>query len=249
MVRQSSSLSELLKIMLGEPLSQHGDRELLRDFIENHTEAAFAAILDRHGPMVLGLCRRQLGDAHLAEDVLQATFLVLARKARSIRRRESLASWLYGVATRLSRQARLAEAARSKRERQAASEHGQSSAGDPVWDDLLRVLDEELQRLPERYRQPLLLCYLEGRTQDEAAKHLGWSLITLRRRLEKGRDLLRTRMTTRGATLGAGLFAGFLAPSIVSAALKSELRRAVVTAATNAGQGAAISATVLALVN
>src|SRR4051794_34331936 len=107
MVRRSTALSDVLKLMLAEPLSQYSDRELLRDFATNNNESAFAAILDRHGPMILGVCRRQLNDAHLAEDVLQATFLVLARKSRSIRRRESLAGWLYSVATRLSRQARM----------------------------------------------------------------------------------------------------------------------------------------------
>ena len=106
---------------------------------------------------------------------------------------------------------------------------------DPEWQELLRVLDEELQRLPERYRFPLLLCYLEGRTQDEAAKQLGWSLSTLRRRLEAGREALRARMTRRGATLGAGLFASFLAPSAARATLTAELRRAVLTTALAGG--------------
>src|SRR5262249_15274511 len=150
---------------------------------------AFAAFLDRHGPMLLGLCRRSLdGASHLAEDVLQATFLILARKARSIRQRDSLVGWLCGVACRLARQARSSERAQARREQRVARERPEVSSADPGWEDLLRVLDSELQRLPQRYRAPLLLCYLEGRTQDEAARQLGWSLSTLRRRLETGRD-------------------------------------------------------------
>jgi len=238
-----------LKQMMSAPLSRYSDRQLLERFIEGGDEAAFGAILDRHGPMLLGMCRRQTGDAQLAEDVVQATFLVLARKARSIRRRASLGGWLHGVAQRLARQTRLAETARSRREKLAAEARGQTAAGDAAWDDLLRVLDEELQKLPERHRLPLVLCFLEGRTQDEAAKQLGWSLTTLRRRLEQGRELLKTRMTRRGATLGAGLFAGFLAPSVVRAALTREVRQAVLAAATGGGKGVAVSATALALAN
>jgi RNA polymerase sigma factor (sigma-70 family) len=241
--------SKLLHRVLADALSPYSDRQLLERFAERGDEAAFADILDRHGPMLLGLCRRQLGDAHLAEDVLQATFLVLARKAHSIRQRESLAGWLYGVAQRLTRHARRSEAARLRREQRAASEHGAASAGDPAWDDLLRVLDEELQRLSERNRAPLLLCYLEGRTQDEAAQQLGWSLSTLRRRLEEGRELLRSRMTRRGATLGAGLFAGILAPSAARSALTAELRQSTLAAASGGARGAAVSQMVLALAN
>jgi RNA polymerase sigma factor (sigma-70 family) len=249
MATRLTSLPGLLKSVQSEALAALSDRHLLERFAEAGDEAAFAAILDRHGPMLLGLCRRLLGDAHRAEDVLQATLIVLARKARAIRRRESLAGWLYGVAQRLARQVRLAEAARARRERRAAGGRGEAAAGDPGWDELLRVLDEELQRLPERFRTPLLLCYLEGRTQDEAARQLGWSLSTLRRRLEGGRELLRARMTRRGATLGAGLFAGFLAPSAARAALPAPLRQAVLTAASAGGRGAALPASILVLVN
>jgi RNA polymerase sigma factor (sigma-70 family) len=234
--------------VLSESLAQCSDRQLLDRFIESGNDAAFAAILDRHGPMLLGLCRRSLdGATHLAEDVLQATFLVLVRKARSIRQRDSLVGWLCGVVRRLARQARSSERAHARREQRAARERPEVRNADPAWEDLLRVLDAELRRLPERYRAPLLLCYLEGRTQDEAARQLGWSLSTLRRRLESGRDLLKARMALRGATLGAGLFAGFLAPSTARAALTAELRRAVLSAATGAFPDTAVSTSVLAL--
>jgi RNA polymerase sigma factor (sigma-70 family) len=246
MAARPSALPELLNQAMSESLSERSDRQLLELFIEKNDESAFAAIVDRHGPMLLAQCRRLLGDMALAEDVLQATFLVLARKARAIRRRDSLASWLYGVAQRLSRQARLAETARSRREK-TAGEHREPAQNDPGWEELLRVLDEELARLPDRHRLPLLLCYLEGQTQDEAANQLGWSLSTLRRRLDDARELLRARMIRRGATLGAALFAGFFAPSGVRAALSAELRQAVLTTALSSLTGVAVPASILAL--
>ncbi len=246
MVNRLLAQSGLLDRVMAETLQAYSDGQLLERFVELGDEAAFTALLDRHGPMLLARCRRWLGDAHLAEDVVQATFLVLARKGRSIRRRTSIAGWLYGVARRITRRAQLAEAARTRRDRLAARDQ-RMGAGDGATDELLRVLDEELHRLAERYRLPLLLCYLEGRTQDEAAQRLGWSLSTLRRRLEHGRELLRARMVRRGATLGAGLSALALASESARAALPAELRRAILGAAASGGRGAAISATVLAL--
>src|SRR5262249_52828810 len=140
------SLPAVLQHVLLDSLSEFSDQQLLDRFAESGDEAAFAAILDRHGPMLLGLCRRLVGE-RLADDVVQATFLVLARKACSIHRRDSLVNWLYGVAQRLARQARLTEAARRRREQRVATERGEEK-GDSGWDELLRVLDEELQRLP-----------------------------------------------------------------------------------------------------
>jgi RNA polymerase sigma factor (sigma-70 family) len=248
MTQRSHSRPELLKRVLAEARATSSDQSLLQRYIDERDENAFGTILDRHGPMLLGLCRRQLHGSHLAEDVLQATFLVLARKARSIRRRDNLAGWLYGVAQRLGREAQRAEAARRQREQVAA--HARAEArGEAGWDDLLRVLDEEMQRLPARYREPLLLCYLEARTQDEAAAHLGWSLSTVRRRLERGRELLRARMVRRGATLGAGLLASLVAPSTVRAVMSAELRQVVLTVAASALQPAAIAPSILMLAN
>jgi RNA polymerase sigma factor (sigma-70 family) len=237
---------DLLERVLTEANAAATDGHLLARFIDEGDQGAFGAILDRHGPMLLGLCRRQLHADDGADDVLQATFLVLARKARSIRRRDNLAGWLYGVCRRLVRQAQRTEAARRQRERRAARAE---ATGDTGWDDLLRVLDAELQHLPARYREPLLLCYLEGRTQDEAAVHLGWSLSTLRRRVERGRELLRARMVRRGATLGAGLLASLIAPSAVRAVLTAELRRSVLTVAASALHPAAIAPSIVLLAN
>ncbi|MCI0640158.1 MAG: sigma-70 family RNA polymerase sigma factor [Gemmataceae bacterium] len=235
----TSPLPRLLSRVLSESGAKASDRELLERYTATREESALAALVDRHGPMLRGLCRRLVNDPHDADDVLQATFLVLARKAMSIRRRDSLASWLFGVARRIARQARLAEAARTRRERQAANVANSAGEGH-AWSELLRVLDEELQRLPERYREPLLLCYLEGRTQDEAARQLGWSVRTLRRLLEAGREKLRARMTRRGATLGAGLLAGSLATS-TNAALSAELRRAILSVALSNAQMSPVS--------
>jgi RNA polymerase sigma factor (sigma-70 family) len=249
MVRQATSFSALVKQVLSKPFSRFSDSYLLDRFVDRGDELAFGAIVDRHGPMLLSLCRRHVGDAHLAEDVLQATFLLLVRKASSIHKRDSLAGWLHGVAQRLGRQARLSETARSRRERQAAEAHAETNAGDPAWDDLLRAVDDELKRLPDRHRLPLLLCYLEGRTQDEAARQLGWSLSTLRRRLEEGRDLLKSRLIRHGTMLEAGLFAGFLAPSAVRTVLTREVRQAVINTAMASSHGVAVSASVLVLAN
>ncbi len=241
MSTRTASLSSAINRVFSESLIEQSDRQLLDRFEQFGDEAAFACLVDRHGPMILGLCRRLVGSPDLADDVVQAMFLLLARKSRSIRRRESLASWLRRVARSMARQVRLTESARSRRESKAATnQRGQTAAGDAAWDELLRILDEELQQLPERERAPLLLCYLEGRTQEEAAKHLGWSASTLQRRLKAGRELLRSRMTRRGATLGAGLFAGLLAPS-ACAVMTATMRQSVVCSALSQGQADAVS--------
>ncbi len=241
MPARTAALSGAIIRVFSESLVEQSDRQLLDRFEQTGDEAAFTCLVDRHGPMILGLYRRLVDSPDRADDVLQATFLLLARKSRSMRRRESLTSWLAGVARRMARQVRLTDSARCRRESKAANQRAEATAGDPAWDELLRILDEELQLLPERERAPLVLCFLEGRTQDEAAKHLGWSLSTLRRRLETGRQMLRSRMTRRGATLGAALFAGVMAPS-ACAALTPIMRQSIVGASANGGQAGAVSA-------
>jgi RNA polymerase sigma factor (sigma-70 family) len=196
-----------------------GDRQLLERFTAAREEAAFEALLRRHGPMVQGVCRRVLGNAHDAEDAFQATFLVLASRAGSIGRRESVGGWLYQVAYNTALKARASAAARRRREQRPEGR----SAGDPLADvtgrELMTVLDEELQRLPERYRAPLVLCYLEGLTRDEAAGRLGFSESTLKRRLEEGRERLRRRLERRGLALSAALLAAGVSGTAVSSAL------------------------------
>src|SRR5437879_3483863 len=150
------------------------DRALLERFIGQHDPAAFETLLARHGPMVWGVCRALLYDLHTAEDAFQATFLILVRKAGSIGRRDLLANWLYGVAQRVARRAR-ASAARRHEKETTAVQLAAAGGDDAASRDLLRVIHEELDRLPAKYRSPVVLCCIEGKTYDEAATELGWS--------------------------------------------------------------------------
>ena len=190
-----SLLDQLFQLAAGPATDAAPDQQLLDRFVTGQEEDAFTALVRRHGPMVLGVCYRLLRDTHDAEDAFQATFLVLARKAASIQKRDSVGSWPHGVALRVAGKARVESVRRSRRERLRPAP-ALAATGDAItWGELRSVLDEELGRLPSSWRAPLILCYLEGQTQDEAARRLGWSKSTLRRRLERGRGLLR-RTTT-----------------------------------------------------
>jgi RNA polymerase sigma factor (sigma-70 family) len=181
------------------------DALLLDRFIRQRDEAAFTALVARHGPMVLRVCQRIVGDRHAAEDAFQATFLILARRARTIRRPAALASWLHGVARHAALKA--GDAGRRRLETPAAD----LAPPDPHPDVLdvlsareaLRILDEEVRGLPEAYRLPVILCYLEGCTQEEAARQLGWTPGSVKGRLERGRQRLHQRLVRRGLTLAA----------------------------------------------
>jgi len=180
------------------------DRHLLQRFSRFRDDAAFAALVQRHGPLVWGVCWRVLQQVQDAEDAFQAAFLVLACRAGVVRWHESVANWLYEAAHRLAHEIKTRNARRSRHEQQAAAMVRTELAANGVDRELPAVLDEELRRLPARYRQPILLCHLEGRTGAQAAQQLGWSLRTLQRRLEQGRGLLRNRLTRRGLALSAG---------------------------------------------
>jgi RNA polymerase sigma factor (sigma-70 family) len=217
-------LQHLRKAMAAETMASCSDGELIERFLASHDEASFHALLRRHGPMVCRVCRRALLEEQDVEDAFQGTFLVLARQAHRIRKRESLASWLHGVAYRVARDARKARGRRRKHEEQVSPGESSSSLADEVsWKELRSILDEELVKLPERLRAPLVLCYLQGLTQDEAAQELEQSKSTFRRNLERGREVLGSRLRRRGATLAAALAAPLLsectAPAAVSAAL------------------------------
>ena len=181
-----------------------------------------------------------------AEDVFQATFLLLARKARTIRKRASVGSWLHGVAYRLAVQTKVREARRQARERQATAMRRTTPGVDAAWQELQTLLDEELQRLPEKDRLPLVLCYLEGQTQEEVARQLGWPIGTVRSRLARARDRLRKRLTCRGLTLAAGPFTVVLAANTAGAALPAVLARTTLAAALRIVAGQAIAGTVSA---
>ena len=225
------------------------DSELLLRFALRRDEEAFAALVRRYGPMVLSVCRRVLCHEQDAEDAFQATFLILARKARSVRKHRALASWLYTVAQRTAQQSRAAQVRRRVRERQvevlpqAATEPAEAM-------DWLPFLDQELSRLPERYRAPVVLCDLHGQPRRAAARLLGLSDGTLSRRLAAGRRLLAQGLTRRGVALSGGALAIALAQE-ASAALPARLIRLTAhgAALVAAGQGAALVAPAVILMN
>ncbi len=177
---------------------------------ENSAEA-FAALAERHGPMVLSVCQAAMGNPHDAEDAAQATFLILARRAGSIRRAESLASWLFGVALKVSAKARAQRARRRAIERRGAEMKAQAAGSDGLLETRSNVY-EELERLPERFRSPIVLCHLEGLTNEQAASRLGLPVRTVQRRLAAGRERLRHRLTGRGLAPVAGADLGLLGP-------------------------------------
>ncbi|HYT93761.1 MAG TPA: RNA polymerase sigma factor, partial [Gemmataceae bacterium] len=225
------------------------DAELLQRFARGRDEAAFAELVARHGPMVFRVCRRVLGDVQTAEDAFQAAFLVLARKAGTLGQPGRLAAWLYGVAYRVALKARQAG-------RREGSGHGLANAPephdphpDPLSElsarELLAVVEEEVQRLPEAYRWPVILCCLEGLSLEEAAQRLGATTGSLRGRLERGRKRLGDRLAKRGLTLAAALAAVEVARAAPTPALLSVATvRAALAFATNSE---AVSGTAAAL--
>lgn len=217
------------------------DGELLQRFVDLRDGAAFEAIVWRHGPMVLSVCRRLLQNVHDAEDAFQATFLVLARRAASIARRPSLVAWLYKVAHRIALRAR----ARSRKFATAGfpvtDVPAPANPDESVWRELRPLLDEAIQRLPERYRIPIIVCCLEGNTYRAAAELIGCPVSTLSTRLMRARQMLRRELSRRGVTLPAAVLAAALAESTLSAAPSVALVEASVNAAASlaAGHGAA----------
>jgi len=230
--RQFGPVLQQIRRLITRPTTEAlADGGLLERFAVNQEEAAFETLVQRHGPLVRGVCRRLLHDEHEAEDAFQATFLVLARKAPAIRKRHSVASWLYGVAYRVATKARV----RADR-RRACALPGPDVATAPTMDTAMRelrqVIDEELSHLPEKYRAPLVLCYLEGKTKDEAALDLGWPSGTVSGRLARARDILRERLTRRGLAFSTGLFVTLMTESTAPAAVPPALVVAAMQAAT-----------------
>jgi RNA polymerase sigma factor (sigma-70 family) len=207
------------------------DGDLLERFLARCDAEAFAALVRRHGPTVLGVCRRVLRHTQDAEDAFQATFLVLARKARSIARRGALGSFLYGVAYRVALKARDDAVRRRRHERLAANRTQEQAACADSGDTVGPVLDEEVNRLPDKYRQPIVLCYFEGKTYQEAARLLGWPAGTTAARLARARALLHGRLARRGVTLSSGALAAYLAEETAAAADTCLLAEAAATAA------------------
>jgi RNA polymerase sigma-70 factor (ECF subfamily) len=214
----------------GNTAPEAPDAELLRKFAARKDETAFAELVKRHGPMVQGVCRRILGDVHEAEDAFQAVFLVLVRKSGSIRKPELLANWLYGVACRIARKAKIRAIRKENRERQAETMPTKDQLLDLEWAELKAVLDDELSQMPERYRAPLVLCYLRGQTNAQAAAQLGWPTGSISERLARAREILRRRLNRRGLTLSAALLAILLSEKAASAAVSPVLVQATVQA-------------------
>ncbi len=199
------------------------DGRLLERFASHREEAAFEALVRRHGPMVWGVCRRVLRDHHDAEDAFQATFLVLARKGQSIAHRELVANWLYGVACRTALKARSTRAKRRRREGQVTEMPEPETVSLDHRDDLNEWLDRELSRLPDKYRIPIVLCELEGQSHREVAERLGWPIGTVSGRLSRARAMLARRLSRRGMSLSIGSLAVVVAQDAASASMPTRL--------------------------
>jgi RNA polymerase sigma factor (sigma-70 family) len=236
-LRTDAVLRHLRRLARPSDEAARTDGQLLESFVTRRDEPAFAALVRRHGGMVLGVCRRILGNHDDADDAFQATFLVLVRRAASVRPRDRVAAWLHGVARRTALYARRARGRHWVREKhlldlpEPATEHPGPD------DDLRPVLDEGLSRLPEKYRLPIVLCDLEGKTIKEAARQLAWPQGTLAGRLARGRKLLARRLASRGAALSAGALGAALAVDAAAAGVPAPLIQSTIKVATLVAAG------------
>jgi RNA polymerase sigma factor (sigma-70 family) len=229
----SADILQHLRRTMGEPVDGLADAELLRRYTRDHDEPAFTELMRRHASLVWSVCRRQLRDEQDAEDAFQAAFLVLSHKAGSIRNAHAVAAWLYGVAYRVARRARQTAARRTAHERQAPVGVAAPAVSEAALRELQALLDEEVSRLPDRYRAPFVLCCLEGRSKGQAARELAWKEGTVSSRLDQARRRLRLRLARRGVTLSAALTAVGIAEGAATSAAPPPLLAA--TAALVAG--------------
>jgi RNA polymerase sigma factor (sigma-70 family) len=218
------------------------DRQLLDRFVRRGDEAAFTALVQRHGPLVWGVCQRVLSQVQEVEDAFQATFFVLARRAASVAWKDSVGNWLYGVALRIATKARAQTARRQSRERQVLDMTIADVRNQQAWRDLRPVLDEEVNRLPAKYRAPVVLCYLQGKTNEEAAQELGCPKGTILSRLARARERLRDRLARRGVTLSAAAFATVMSQNAAPAAVPDALLHSTPSAALLFAAGSATAA-------
>ncbi len=251
MNRTSKVIQHLRRTVLLHDGAGLTDGKLLECFIEHRDEAAFAALVKRHGPMVWGVCHRLLNH-HDAEDAFQATFLVLVRKAASIKPREMVGNWLYGVAHQTVLQARRTATRRRAKEKQVREMPETGAVQQDLWDDLRPLLDQELRRLPDKYRAVIVLCDLEGKTRKETAEQLGCPEGTVAGRLARARSILAKRLTRHGLAMSSGALAAMLTGRAASAyvptaTLSSTLQAASLFASGQAATSGAISIQAIAL--
>lgn len=250
----NSLIGHLRRAALRQDGADLTDGELLELYVARGEEAAFEALVRRHGPMVLGVCHRILRNEADAEDAFQATFLVFVHKAASIRSRERVSNWLYGVAHNTALKAKAMNRRRHMKEREARTVL-KNEAREEAWQEVQTMLDAELSRLPDKYRVPIVLCDLEGKTIKEAARHLGWPQGTVATRLTRGRSQLAKQLTKHGLTLSGGVIAAALAQesalgNLPSALLASTTKAASSFAATGHSMAAGVASTkVAALTN
>jgi RNA polymerase sigma factor (sigma-70 family) len=242
----SQVIDHLRKAVLGGGQANLSDGQLLERFVSHRDEAAVAALVRRHGPMVWGVCRRVLRNHHDAEDAFQATFLVFVRKAASIVPRQMVANWLYGVAHQTALKARVTMAKRQVREKQVNEMPEPEARTEPdLWRDLQPLLDQELARLPDKYRIVLALCDLDGKSRKEAACHLEIPEGTLSSRLTTARKMLAKRLAQHGLAVSGGALAAVLAQQMASAGVPTSVVSSTVKTASLFAAGKAAAAGVV----
>jgi RNA polymerase sigma factor (sigma-70 family) len=218
------------------------DEELLARFFKTSEEGAFSTLMARYGSLVYGVCKRVLGNATDAEDAFQATFLVLVKKGAKLQQPGRLANWLYGVAFRTASHVRTKRAQRARIEREASARPvTKSELADMNYEQLWNVLDEEINQLPPKYALPLVLCYLEGKTNAEAATQLGWPEGSMSRRLSRAKELLRSRLSKRGMAMSVVLLAAAMFARPASACAPAQLMASTVEAGSLLAQGARLA--------
>ncbi len=241
----SPFLQMLRRVASRHARDEQADAQLLARFVRQGDEAAFEVLVHRHGPMVWGVCRRLLTRTEDAEDAFQAAFVVLLRRAGSIRDGSLLGNWLYGVAYRVAVRARARAARRAAREQQGMRTEPAATATETAT-DWQQLLHEEVFRLPEKYRRPVVMCYLNGKTNEEAAAALGWPVGTVKGRLSQARALLRVRLGRRGVGLAGAALTGALSAARLDAAVPPTLMQSTLAGAVT-GMTAGISPHALAL--
>jgi RNA polymerase sigma-70 factor (ECF subfamily) len=225
------------------------DDVLLERFTARREQAAFEALVRRHGPLVFGVCRRVLQHEQDAEDAFQAVFCLLARKASTLRRGTTVGGWLYAVAWRVARKAKTLQARRRMRESELPDVPAPDNTPEWLWRDLWPILDEEVNRLPERYRRPFVLCHLEGKSNEEVAAELRCALGTVSSRLTRARQRLRARLTRRGMVLSAKMLAAALNPHQVLVSVRAELAQTAVRTGVRYAAGRPVAERVADLAN